>query len=109
VDGKKEIGCVHRDRVYLFTTAAHREAFLADPDRMSPLLAGFDPVIFEETGKLIEGEEKFGTFMGQKPNQRIVLFKTADTRERFQKEPSKYLNVVRTAMAKHAPKDIKLR
>ena len=108
-DGNKEIGCVHRDRVYLFATAAHREAFLANPDKLSPLLAGFDPVIFEETGKLIEGEEKFGTFMGKKPNQRIVLFKTADTRERFQKEPSKYLNVVRQAMTGSVPKDIKLR
>ena len=79
---------------------------MAAPDRLSPLLAGFDPVIFEDTGKLVEGDEKFGTFMGKKPNQRIVLFKTADTRERFQKEPSKYLNVVRKA-TKNASKDNK--
>lgn len=109
VDGKKEIGCVHRDRVYLFANAESREAFLANPDQLSPLLAGFDPVIFEETGKLIEGEESFGTFMGEAPNQRIVLFKTADTRDRFQKEPVKYLNIVRSAMTKNAQKDIKLR
>ena len=102
VDGNKQIGCVHRDRVYLFASAADREAFLAAPDKLSPLLAGFDPVIFEETGKLIEGEENFGTFMGKKPNQRIVLFKTADTLERFQKDPSKYLDVVRKAMANKA-------
>ena len=109
INGNKKIGCVHRDRVYLFASAAHREAFLADPDRLSPLLAGFDPVVFEETGKLVEGDEKFGTFMGKKPNQRIVLFKTADTRERFQNEPSKYLNVVRKAMTDKGPKDTKLR
>ena len=108
-EGKKEIGCVHRDRVYLFASAENREAFLANPDQLSPLLAGFDPVIFEETGKLIEGEERFGTFMGDAPNQRIVLFKTADTRGRFQKDPIKYINVVRNAMAKKARKDIKLR
>ena len=109
VNGNKEIGCVHRDRVYLFASAANREAFLADPDRLSPLLAGFDPVIFEETGKLIEGEEAFGTFMGKKPNQRIVLFKTSDTRKRFQNDPSKYLNSVRRAMNNNAPQDTKLR
>ena len=109
VDGNKQIGCVHRDRVYLFVSADQREAFLANPDKLSPLLAGFDPVIFEETGKLIEGEEKFGTFMGKKPNQRIVLFKTADTRDRFQSEPSKYIEVVRKAMASKAPKETKLR
>jgi len=73
------------------------------------LLAGFDPVIFEETGKLVEGEEQFGTFMGDAPSQRIVLFKTANTRDRFQKEPIKYINAVRNAMAKKAKKDIKLR
>ena len=109
VDGKKEIGCVHRDRVYLFASAENREAFLANPDQLSPLLAGFDPVLFEETGKLVEGEEQFGTFMGDAPNQRIVLFKTADTRGRFQKEPMKYINSVRSAMAKKAKKDTKLR
>ena len=109
VDGKKEIGCIHRDRVYLFASAENREAFLANPDQMSPLLAGFDPVIFEETGKLVEGEEQFGTFMGDAPSQRIVLFKTANTRDRFQKEPIKYINAVRNAMAKKAKKDIKLR
>ena len=109
VDGNKEIGCVHRNRVYLFANATHRERFLADPDRLSPLLAGFDPVIFEETGKLIEGEEKYGTFMGKKPNQRIVLFKTSDTRDRFQKEPSKYLNVVRRVMTEKDPKNVQLR
>ena len=109
VDGNKQIGCVHRDRVYLFASAAQREDFLADPDKLSPLLAGFDPVIFEETGKLIEGDEKFGTFMGKQPNQRIVLFKTSDTRDRFQKDPSKYLDVVRQAMADKAPKNTQLR
>jgi len=105
VDGKKEIGCVHRDRVYLFASAENREAFLANPDQLSPLLAGFDPVIFEETGKLVEGEERFGSFMGDAPNQRIVLFKTADTRDRFQKEPLRYINVVRSAMAAKAKKN----
>ena len=95
--------------MYLFASAANREAFLANPDKLSPLLAGYDPVIFEETGKLIEGDEKFGTFMGKKPNQRIVLFKTADTRDRFQKEPSKYIDVVRRAMTDKAPKNTKAR
>ena len=109
VDGQQQFGCVHRDRVYLFATAANRDIFLANPDQMSPLLAGFDPVIFEETGKLVAGEEKFGTFMGEQANRRIVLFKTADTRARFQNEPVKYLNVVRNAMTKSAPKDTKLR
>lgn len=109
VDGKKEIGCVHRDRIYLFASAENREAFLANPDQLSPLLAGFDPVIYEETGKLVEGEERFGIFMGDAPSQRIVLFKTADTRDRFQKEPVKYINVVRSAMAEKAKKNTKLR
>ena len=109
VDGKKEIGCVHRDRIYLFASFENREAFLANPDQLSPLLAGFDPVIFEETGKLVDGEEQYGTFMGDAPNQRIVLFKTADTRGRFQKEPAKYINVVRSAMAKKAKQNAKLR
>ncbi len=98
VDGDPKIGCVHRNRIYIFTNEANLKAFQSDPDANSPILAGYDPVVFQETGRLVDGLEKHGVFMGKPPQQRIVLFATAETRARFQSQPKKYLEAVRQAM-----------
>ena len=100
VNGNPKIGCVHRNRIYIFTNEKNRELFQADPDAHSPILAGYDPVVFQETGKLVDGLEKHGVFMGKPPHQRIVLFATAETRAKFQAQPKKYLEAVRQAMRK---------
>ena len=100
VDGDESIGCVHRNRIYIFSDQESLQTFQSDPDAYSPILAGYDPVIFEETGRLVDGLEEFGVFMGKTPKQRIVLFASPDTRARFQLEPRKYLQTVRQAMDK---------
>ena len=100
VNGNPKIGCVHRNRIYIFTSKKNLELFQADPDAHSPILAGYDPVLFQETGKLVDGLEKHGVFMGKPPHQRIVLFSTAETRAKFQAQPKKYLEAVRQAMRK---------
>ncbi len=98
VDGDTAIGCVHRNRIYLFTSNENFLKFKSDPDAYSPVLAGYDPVVFSETGRLIDGLEEFGVFMGKVPNQRIVLFASPETRARFQMEPHQFLETVRQAM-----------
>ena len=100
VDGEEEIGCVHRNRVYIFASQENLQLFQTEPDAYSPILAGYDPVIFEETGRLVDGEEEYGVFMGKTPKQRIVLFASPETRARFQLEPRRYLQTVRQAMDK---------
>ena len=100
VDGEEEIGCVHRNRIYIFASDENLQTFQSDPDAYSPILAGYDPVIFEETGRLVDGLEEYGVFMGKTPKQRIVLFASPETRARFQLEPRKYLQTVRQAMDK---------
>ena len=74
--------------------------FQADPDANSPILAGYDPVIYQEAGRLVDGLAKHCVFMGKVPMQRIVLFANAQNRARFQSEPKKYLESVRQAMLK---------
>lgn len=96
--GDKAFGCVHRAKVYIFASKEKLELFKTNPDAYSPVLAGYDPVIFRESGKLVDGEEEYGVFMGRQPNQRIVLFKTPETRMQFQSNPQMYLESVRTAM-----------
>jgi len=100
VDGDEEIGCVHRNRVYIFASQENLRLFQSEPDAYSPILAGYDPVIFEETGRLVDGMEEYGVFMGKTPEQRIVLFASPETRARFQLEPRRYLQSVRQAMDK---------
>jgi thiol-disulfide isomerase/thioredoxin/YHS domain-containing protein len=100
VDGDSKFGCVHRGRTYLFTSKEHLQMFQADPDKYSPLLAGYDPVIYHERGELVEGLEVHGVFMGQRPDQRIVLFSSAETRARFEdrNNTKDYIETVRQAM-----------
>ncbi len=98
VDGDKQWGCVHRNRVYIFANADNLKRFQSDPDGFSPILAGYDPVVFHESGELVDGLEEFGVFMGKANHQRVVLFSTPETRARFQKEPRKYLDTVQQAM-----------
>ncbi|MFK7770139.1 MAG: thioredoxin family protein [Mariniblastus sp.] len=97
--GNEKWGCIHRNRIYIFASQEKLQQFQSDPDAYSPILAGYDPVVFHETGELVDGLEEHGVFMGKAPHQRIVLFANAKTRAQFQQQPRKYLDVVRQAMS----------
>lgn len=97
VKGDKDWGCVHRGRVYIFASEAKLKTFLAAPDDYSPILAGFDPVDFCDRGELNEGQESLGVFMSKSGQQKVVLFHSAENRAKFQEEPKKYMEAVRTA------------
>ncbi len=97
-EGNADWGCVHRGRLYLFATEQHRSTFLADPDTYSPLLAGHDPVIYEQSAKLVPGNEAHGVFMGEAPNLRVVLFSSQESRKLFEENPRKYIETIRVAM-----------
>ena len=98
VNGDPQWGCVHRNQVYIFSSELNLTRFKENPEAYSPILAGFDPVVFHETGKLTTGLLNHGVFMGEAPNQRIILFSDAQTRTRFQTSPKQYLETVRQAM-----------
>jgi thioredoxin-like negative regulator of GroEL/YHS domain-containing protein len=97
-DGDPKWGCIHRNRTYLFTSEANMREFQKDPDASSPLLAGYDPVIFHNSGELVDGMETHGVFMGKSPNQRVVLFSSAKTRSEFESSPRNYIETIRQAM-----------
>jgi protein disulfide-isomerase len=96
--GDKRWGCVHRDQTYLFASQENLSVFLTDPDAYSPLLAGFDPVVFDRSGKLVPGLEEHGVFMGKAPNLRVVLFSDKNNRREFELNPRKYILAIRKAM-----------
>lgn len=103
-DGNGEFGCVHRGRTYIFADAAKLMKFQKDPESFSPILAGYDPVVFHNQGELVDGEAKHGVFMGKAPNQRIVLFQSAETRTKFQAEPRKFMKTIRMAVEQSGKK-----
>ena len=96
-DGDTRFGIVHRNRTYIFASAEKLNQFRSNPDNFSPVLAGYDPVIYQEQGKLVEGLAENGVFMGRMPNQKVILFSDAQTRSKFQASPKKFLESVRQA------------
>jgi hypothetical protein len=95
--GDVRFGAVHRDRTYLFKSQVERDRFLAPgaADRFAPVLSGLDPVRFAESGQAVDGRREHGVlFDGQ-----IFLFADEDALVRFEREPHRYVAVVRQAMA----------
>ena len=97
VKGDAKFGCVHRGRIYLLASQECQDTFLKDPDSYSPLLAGFDPVIYQEESMLVEGQKSHGVFMSRQGRQHVVLFRDEDTRAKFRENPAIYLECIRAA------------
>jgi YHS domain-containing protein/thioredoxin-related protein len=102
--GDKRFGAIHRGKLYLFANAEHQQKFLGDPDRYSPALSGFDPVLFMEQGELIEGKREFGI----KDGSQVYMFANLETRKKFEADPSRYMQSVQQAMLR-ADQSSKLR
>ena len=96
-DGDTRYGIVHRNRTYIFADADKLELFKTNPDKYSPVLAGYDPVVYHEKGVLVKGLVENGVFMGRMPEQKVVLFQDAQTRSKFQSSPKQYLQTIRQA------------
>ena len=94
VKGDKRWGARHRGRLYLFQSAAAQQKFLAAPDRYSPALAGFDPVVFAEHGRYAEGLRNHGVrYQGE-----IYMFVSEESLSEFAKAPTRYAHIVRQAI-----------
>jgi YHS domain-containing protein len=94
VKGDVRFGAIHRGRTYLFGTQADQQKFLANPDKFSPMLSGFDPVKFTEQGALVEGKRQHGIVH----KDHMYLFADEASLERFCKAPDSYAAPVQQAM-----------
>jgi thiol-disulfide isomerase/thioredoxin/YHS domain-containing protein len=92
--GDSRWGARHRGRVYLFHDAASQQRFLADPERYSPALAGFDPVLFSEQGQFVEGKREHGLRF----ENQMFLFQSEASLAKFEKNPDLYNGYVRQAV-----------
>ncbi|HBE68471.1 MAG TPA: hypothetical protein DDW52_10025 [Planctomycetaceae bacterium] len=81
VAGKPEFAVQHRGQVYWLSSLADQQAFMANPDKVAPLLAGYDPFIFLTEGRLVPGSIQH-TLHEQKSDQ-LLLFSSARTKEAY--------------------------
>lgn len=97
VKGNATIGRVHRGKIYLFADEAKANRFFESPDQWSPALAGYDPVVYQREGQLVEGLRKFGVFCDTPTGQTIVLFANQENRDTFKAERGPFLEKIRVA------------
>jgi YHS domain-containing protein len=84
--GKPQFGAIHRGRTYLFLGPEQQKLFLENPDMLSPVLSGNDPVEFVDRGRLVQGKRKHGLEYGGQ----IYLFGSEANLEQFSRSPRPY-------------------
>jgi thiol-disulfide isomerase/thioredoxin len=93
--GQSHLACKHRGQLFRFVDQRALELFMASPDLYAPVLSGFDVVAFGQHGQLVEGRPEFGLWL----DQRVYLFASEQTRDRFQSDPHAYTQLINLVLA----------
>ena len=80
-------GANHRGRIYLFTSEQNQQRFMSNPDAYAPMLSGYDPVHYIDSGLVIDGKRRHGLYYGSK----YFLFADEANLQKFQSNPQRYL------------------
>ncbi len=95
--GQLQFGAIHRRRTFLFASEAEQQKFLLAPDRYSPVLVGYDPVRFMQTGELVDGTATYSlTYRKQ-----VYLFSDDASLKAFWQNPSQFTDGLRQAMTRN--------
>ena len=100
VRGSPDYGVIHRDRLYLFVGPNEARRFFADPDRYAPVLSGCDVVLAIDQNQLAPGMRKYGVTCDV--DNRVYLFASPASKDRFSQAPERYAAAVARAMADSA-------
>lgn len=101
VEGKPEHAVRHRGRVYFLSNPEAVQSFLRSPDAYSPVLSGYDPLIFLSQGRLVEGSVYDGL---KDPTQnQILLFATPENKAFFQENFDRLSSELATILAPAQP------
>jgi len=87
VQGKTAHAVRHRGRTYLMESPEAVKEFVQAPDRYSPVLSGYDPMIFLETGKLVDGTLEYALY--DPSSGTVILFARADSQTKFKADPAR--------------------
>ena len=58
------------------------QQFLQNPDACSPVLSGYDPMVFLNEGKLVEGDLKYG--LHEQISGSILLFSSSESKQNYE-------------------------
>jgi protein disulfide-isomerase len=92
--GNSRWGAIHRGRTYLFASQEYQRRFIESPDRYSPVLAGIDPVMLVDQGKVITGKRAHGVVF----DDHVYLFSSEEALRKFWSAPETYAQPIRQAM-----------
>ena len=87
VQGKTSNAVRHRGRTYLMESPEAVREFMHTPDRYSPVLSGYDPMVFLETGKLVDGTLDHALY--DPTSGTIILFAGVDSQTKFKADPAR--------------------
>ncbi len=93
-EGKPSLGVVHLGKLYLFSSEAAMQTFLADPEPYTPVLNEIDVVRFFEERRIVAGKRTHGTRI----NNRMFFFADEDALEHFQVEWERYYDAAIAVM-----------
>ncbi len=82
--GQPQFAVKHRGRVYHLGSQAAMQAFLQSPDSSSPILSGYDAMIFLNEGKLVEGNIQYG--LHEQVSGSILLFSSAESKQAYEQD-----------------------
>jgi YHS domain-containing protein len=85
VRGNRQFAVAHDGRTYLLANEERVRKFAAEPDRYCPVASGNDPVLALE-GRMVPGKRAHGVFY----DDRIYLFASEESLERFKQSPDRY-------------------
>jgi len=86
VRGDVRFTVVHKGHIYRLSGPAQRQQFLADPDVLTPVNSGQDPVLAVDEHRMVPGEAAYcATYNG-----RLYMFSSAATQAKFNRIPQRY-------------------
>ncbi len=102
VEGNPELGVVHLGQLYLFSSQAAMEKFVANPEPFTPVLNGIDVVRFFEERKIIQGNREWG--LKDPDHNRMYFFADEAALNHFYNQHARYTDAS-LAVMKKAVKD----
>ena len=84
IKGDEQFVVKHRGRIYRMSNQKAMDEFLASPDKSSPILSGYDPMVFLNQGKLVEGSTQH--VLHEQTSGTILLFSSQETKQAYEQD-----------------------
>ncbi|MEZ6153562.1 MAG: hypothetical protein R3C09_25975 [Pirellulaceae bacterium] len=82
ISGLPQYAVKHRGRVYHLSSPEAMREFLQNPDSSSPVMSGYDAMIFLTEGKLVEGSIQYG--LHEQISGAVLLFVSAESKQAYE-------------------------